>query len=440
VEAVGTVDADAVARTLRRGRYRVERFREGETTYLFADRFAWAQLGTLLTHAAVIIFIVAAAISRMDAFSSPLFLSEGATLPVFPVRDVNQMQVELVDARAAFNEDGRPLDYRSELVIYLRGEEVKRCVSTVNSPCGYEGYRFSQAAYFGYGAGVQVRDLVTGNVIYRETLRLQDALPSPWVTIKDGDGQEVLNGSLVLTETLATEDFTYHGTLVTLPDDRVLTVGAERAAGSDDWLLAVFEPGEGDDVARLVLKEGETAEAGGLEVTYLRAAGVPAAVVSDLPLPSGLDRTGLTDPVLQMSNVVYGTARASEGTNVDTASLDGPPRLTLTGLQPQAVSLAEGESAIVDGFEYTFLGQREFAGIQVRKDRSGTLVWIGAALISAGLVVTFWVPRRRLWAKITLDRIWLAGRASGHADFSRELGRLARDAGGEMPEESEDDD
>jgi len=94
----------------------------------------------------------------------------------------------------------------------------------------------------------------------------------------------------------------------------------------------------------------------------------------------------------------------------------------------------------IGGYEYTFLGQSEFAGIQVKRDRSDTLVWAGAGLILAGLLVTFWVPRRRLWAKIALGRTLLAGQAASHANYTRELRRLAREAGAAVPEEAEDDD
>ena len=71
------------------------------------------------------------------------------------------------DSYAEFAPNGLPLDYRADLTIYERGEEVKRCSSTVNSPCSYNGYRFYQEAYFGYGAALTVRDTATGNVVYQ---------------------------------------------------------------------------------------------------------------------------------------------------------------------------------------------------------------------------------------------------------------------------------
>ncbi|MBI2912418.1 MAG: cytochrome c biogenesis protein ResB [Chloroflexi bacterium] len=432
--------APALERALRRHRYRVDRFQEENATYLFADRYPWAQMGTLLTHAAVIIFIVAAVVSRMDSFEAPLFLSEGATLPVFPVRDANQMQVQLVDAHAAFSADGRPLDYRSQLVIYERGEQAKECASTVNTPCSYRGYHFYQAAYFGFGAAVQVRDLASGNVVYRETLALSDTLPSPHVVIRDAAGAVLLDERLLLTDTLSTDQCTYDGTLVRLPGERLLTVGVQRPAGGGRWRLALLEPGQGEQTARLSLDEGGMGETAGLEVSYLATGKAPAALVPDFPLPPTVEGGGPGQALLQMSNVVYGTATASEGTTVEGPAPSGPPRLTLVGLQPQAVSLEPGQSVTIGGYEYTFLGQSEFAGIQVKRDRSDTLVWAGAGLILVGLLATFWVPRRRLWAKIALGRTLLAGQAASHANYTRELRRLAREAGAAVPEEAEDDD
>ncbi len=132
--------------------------------------------------------------------------------------------------------------------------------------------------------------------------------------------------------------------------------------------------------------------------------------------------------------MVYGSDEASAGTAVPVDAGSGSPELTIVGLQPQAVSLGLGESVEIGGYEYSFVGQREFAGIQVRKDRSDYLVWIGAGMLIAGLLVTFWVPRRRLWAKITPARIYLAGQAGHLVDFRREMAELARQAGAELDE------
>jgi len=106
-------DAPALERALRRRWYAVETFVEGDITYIFADRFRWAELGTILTHGAVIFFILGAVISRASGYSADLFIGEGESKPVFQsVGRPDQMQVQLLDAVGSFNARGQPLDYR----------------------------------------------------------------------------------------------------------------------------------------------------------------------------------------------------------------------------------------------------------------------------------------------------------------------------------------
>ncbi len=431
----GALDVERLEAGLRRSRYKVERWEEPEATLLFADRFQFARLGSLLTHAAVIVFILAAVVSRVDAFSSGLFFAEGSTLPVFPVKHENQMQVELVESYAEFAPDGQPLDYRSDLAIYQGGEEVLRCSSTVNTPCSYNGYRFYQVAYFGFGAELAVRDTASGNVIYRETLALAMRSPAARLRIDDANGATLIDQTVVLPEAFEINGEPFHGGLIRLEDGTALTLLLPQGADEGDELL-VFDLGDSPETLRLA--PGESAESGGLALSYLRLERVPAGFVVDLPLPESVEAAG---PVrLQLNNVVYGTGTTSEGTNVEAPSGGGEPELTIVGLTAQAATLTAGGSLLVEGYEYTFEGQREFSGIDVRRDRSDYLVWIGAAAIVLGLMITFWVPRRRLWAKITRDGSSLAGQAAGQADYTSEMRRLAVQAGAELAEETEDDD
>ena len=111
------------------------------------------------------------------------------------------------------------------------------------------------------------------------------------------------------------------------------------------------------------------------------------------------------------------------------------------------MTLEPGESAEIGGLRVHVRGQREFAGIDVRRDRSDTLVWIGALFTVIGLMITFWVPRRRLWARISLRRdetgatpaLALAGQAPTHANFTRELADIARQSGADVSGMEDDD-
>jgi cytochrome c biogenesis protein len=141
-----------------------------------------------------------------------------------------------------------------------------------------------------------------------------------------------------------------------------------------------------------------------------------------------------------LTNVVFGASETSSGDDVGGAvSIQGDPTLTLVGLQAQPVALQPGESATIGDLEYTFLGNREFAGIEARRDRSDTLVWLGAALMVVGMIMTFWVPRRRLWAKISHAGVWLAGQAPSHARYVQELEDLVKEAGSPATSKDTDD-
>ncbi|HEY8767269.1 MAG TPA: cytochrome c biogenesis protein ResB [Dehalococcoidia bacterium] len=436
----GSVDADRLESLLRAKRYKVERTEEGGATYLFADRFQIAQLGTLLTHAAIIVFVLSAVVRRVDAYSAPMFLAEGTTQPVFPVSNPNQIQVQLTKSYARFADDGEPLDYRADLTIYSNGQEAVRCSSTVNSPCTYKGFKFYEEAYFGYGAGVTVRDVATGNVVYNETLALAAETPSPRVRITGGDGSVLYDETVVMPDSVdAGDGTTYRAGLVKLSDGRPLTFWLPKNAGDTDKLV-VFEPGGGGNTVQASVAKGETAQSGGLNIAYTGLVPVPTQVIDGFPLPQNLGEGPSGQALLELSNVVQGTGQTSAGNYVSPGGAPGVPTLTVVGLQAQAVTLKPGESVTVGGLQYTFDGQKEFAGIEARRDRSDLLVWIGAAAIVLGLAITFWVPRRRLWAKITAARTAMAGQAPSHANFTRELRSLAREAGAPIAEEADDDD
>lgn len=441
-------DASAVERVLRRQHYKVQRFVEGEAVYLFADRFQWAQLGTFASHLAIIMFIAGGLVSLMTGYETQLLIGEGRSAPVFPVQHPNQMQVYVEDTIGRFNEQGQPLDYRTHLVIYQGGQEVKRCTTTVNDPCSYGGYRFHQAAYYAFGAEVQVRDLTADRVIFKEVLSLIDTMPAPRVVVREAGG----DGRVLLDETLMLDTFLEGAylTSVTVPETgRTFFMGVRPNEVQQRWELIVFEMGDLEGGARILLAPGEEAVANGLRFQFASIGSVPALFNQEMPLPpsvvqsegsAGSENVGIAQGqvLLQMGNAIYGSGEASSGLNIDVPQSSGPPLLTIVGLSPYVVTLEPGSTVVIGDYEYAFLGQREFSGIQVKRDRGDLLIWVASGLLVTGLVVTFWVPRRRLWAKITPERTYMAGIAGHFVDYTRELQRLGVEAGSPDAQEREE--
>jgi cytochrome c biogenesis protein ResB len=55
-------------------------------------------------------------------------------------------------------------------------------------------------------------------------------------------------------------------------------------------------------------------------------------------------------------------------------------------------------------------------------------VWTAFGSLISGLLITFYLPRRRIWARIAPDgELRIVGRSDRYVDFEREFGRLLDD-------------
>ncbi len=398
--SAGGSPSAALEAFLRKRRFRVRRSAEGESVYLFADRFAWAQLGNFVSHIALVLFLVGALLSRFGGYSQSLLIAEGASSPIFPVSDPNQMQVEVVQAVAKFDQTGAPVDYHSELVIYQGGREVARGVTTVNHPLEYGGYRFHQVGYFGEGAALQVRDVTTGYARYDEVLALQDLEPAPAITVRDAQG------AVLLDDVIAPTDFIdqARGALVTVPaDGRQFWVGVTPTS-DNHWSLVVY--GRQGNTTRLVLPAGQSNTADGLQWTFKEVTGLPSLTTEGIP------GAGSQDLVMMAQTP------------------DGTPYLTVLGpVDGQALTLYPNQPVRIGSDEYTFAGRRAFSGIKVRRDPGANFIWIATGLLLAGLLVTFYVPRLRLWARVRGDEAVIAAQAERSGVFRIEAKQLLRQLG-----------
>jgi hypothetical protein len=96
---------------------------------------------------------------------------------------------------------------------------------------------------------------------------------------------------------------------------------------------------------------------------------------------------------------------------VPSAALQGPDPMIPAGSirlevfaprQPRPVAvetLAQGERRTVVGYEFEFVREVQFSGLQVVSDPSVNVVWIGAALMLLGTISVFYLPLRRVWVR-----------------------------------------
>lgn len=401
---------DRVEHALRRMRFRIERTDEAGATYVFADRYPWTQLATFVSHLALILFIAGGLVTALTGFTSDAFAGEGTTVPVFAVKDPNQLQVRVDDAVGVFGEKGNALDFRTHLTIFQNGEEVKSGTTTVNNPLEYDGYRFHQVAYWPDGVELRIRDVATGNTVLRETFPLQDTTAAPRVTLTDA------SGGVLLTDVIAPTDFlpVASGSLVAIPGtDRIIWIGL-TAPDDERWQVVAFDPQAGSESA-LRVEEGEQARLGDVGIRFDNVDALPSAIGVGVP--------GSEEPLL---------AQLVDGQ-------DGDRSLMLVGSGRPAISLAEADPTVVDGYEYTFEGQREFAGISVKRDSGAWFIWIATGMLVIGLAVTFYVPRRRLWLKLTGTSTQIAALAEKSGGFEKDMRILAERIGVPVPPELEEE-
>lgn len=169
--------AAQVTRVLSRAHYHVRTEATGDGIAVYADRYRASRFGTFLSHLAIVLILVGALASSVWGYKDPEFiLSEGATRPVGVGTGIS---VRLEHFSDEYYADGSPKDYRSELVVYDHGAEVKRGTARVNSPVTYRGIAFHQS-FYGQSAVMQVKDQ-SGATLF------DDAVPLAWST---GGGKE----------------------------------------------------------------------------------------------------------------------------------------------------------------------------------------------------------------------------------------------------------
>ena len=204
---------------------------------------------------------------------------------------------------------------------------------------------------------------------------------------------------------------------------------AELAAGVSLMYLGA-EPDAG---SQGTLSVGETRTVGSIELTWLGAESVFFEIAPNLPGSNGdalvaLERFGEARTAGQFNALGgEGVELAVGATNTTSAGgqVGRPSRLVL-GLGGDAgrLELDEGQEIVQGGLRYQFAGPREFTGLNVRRDPGGIAFWVGIGLGIVGMTTTFFAPRRRVWARVTADRVQLAGQAGHGVDMSGELERL----------------
>ena len=105
---------------------------------------------------------------------------------------------------------------------------------------------------------------------------------------------------------------------------------------------------------------------------------------------------------------------------------DGSPQIV--GLEPIALTRGQADQPEGTDFSVELRGFSDFTLLIAKRDPGQWIVWTAAGLLIVGLLITFWMPRRRIWAKLDADGgLSLAVRADRYVDVAREFGGVLDD-------------
>lgn len=230
---------ESAAELLTSKRWRVLRD-ERDSRAFYADKNRWGPFGTALAHASFVLMMAAFVVSSLFSFEQFMTISVG---------DTERLADTPIEVRAdsfvdSYDEDGRPIDYVSHLVIIDDGDEVAEQDVRVNSPLPYGGVKFHQTSY-GIAANV---------------------------TMTESDGTTVFDGSVPLQWT-STDGTNSVGAIDDIEDFDVLIV--TPASGRTDSVIPigsamveVYPSGSPEPIAVTQLPPGEAVAVEDFVVTF----------------------------------------------------------------------------------------------------------------------------------------------------------------------------
>jgi cytochrome c biogenesis protein len=91
------------------------------------------------------------------------------------------------------------------------------------------------------------------------------------------------------------------------------------------------------------------------------------------------------------------------------------------------VAAVKGDTVDMGGLDLTLKlnGFSDYTLLIAKRDPGAPIIWLAFLALVTGLAITFYLPRRRVWARLRADgRLDLVGRADRQVDFDREFGGL----------------
>ncbi len=188
------LDGATLAIGLRAEGYRVRSSVDGDRTFILAERHRWSPLGSLLSHAALGLFVLGMGVVT-PRFGSETILKipVGETRPVGFPGEPGNLLVRNEEFVARWDERNVPLEFRTRLTVFRDGAPIAEKDLQVNDPLSVAGYTLHQN-FFGPAVEIILRD-PTGKLLYEGAV------------ILDGRADDMPEGLLRIPGTDAAVDF-----------------------------------------------------------------------------------------------------------------------------------------------------------------------------------------------------------------------------------------
>jgi len=210
--------------------------------------------------------------------------------------------------------------------------------------------------------------------------------------------------------------------------------------------LGVFQ--NGTEIARKTIRVNDPLEVGGYNFHENGFGAAPELLISDAagkplwdgPVPLTDMADGLPYGTLAVPGRDVGLSlllkRDADGIGVVIVApyrvagveTDGSPKIEY--LDQSAIAVAAGEAQVPFGLDFS-VGVRRFSDyvlLIAKKDPGQGIVWTAFVLLIVGLAITFYLPRRRIWARIPPSgEVRIVARSDRYVDLEREFGRLLDD-------------
>lgn len=250
--------SDRIAASLHDHHYRVLTDSKGPGQGLYADRFRFFPFGTAVAHVSMVVIILGVVVSATMGFKEEQFAVTIGTR--VPVGNGTNLSVEAQSFTDRYYDDGRPMDYASDLAVYDGSTKVAEQQIRVNDPVRYDGVSIYQS-YFGIAALMKITDSA-GATVY------SGGVPLQW---SSDDGRKSLGK-------------------ITLPDKGIVAYVVAPASGTVDPEIAAGQvrvdlyPAQGDTLmGTRILSQGEPTALGDLTFTFEREKQFTGLIVSRDP-------------------------------------------------------------------------------------------------------------------------------------------------------------